>query len=365
MKEKPINVEGGPVTDHFEQQEITQSHSAPLLKLDPKRSMDLVALGRLCIDMNANETGRPMEETVTFTKYVGGSPANIAIGAARLGLRCGFIGKIASDPMGRFIRNYLRKEGIDDSQVIEDTTGAVTGLAFTEIKSPQDCSILMYRDNVADLLLSTDNISEDYIRNTKTLLISGTALAQSPSREAVFLALEFAVKHGTTVFFDLDYRPYTWKSNAETAVYYNLAAEKCDYIIGTREEFDMMESLYGDTGSNDQSTAAHWFSHRAKLVVIKHGGNGSIAYTADGGAHRSGIFHTKVLKTFGAGDSYASAFIYGLMKGDSVKEAMKRGAASASIVISRHSCSDAMPTAEELDHFIQNNEEVVEEVQKT
>ncbi|MCM3781492.1 5-dehydro-2-deoxygluconokinase [Neobacillus mesonae] len=326
--------------------------------------MDLAALGRLCIDLNANETGRPMEETSTFTKYVGGSPANIAIGSARLGMRCGFIGKIASDQMGRFIRSYLQKEGIDDSQVTDDTTGAVTGLAFTEIKSPQDCSILMYRDNAADLLLSTENISEDYIRNTKTLLISGTALAQSPSREAVFLALDFAVKHGTTVFFDLDYRPYTWKSNAETAVYYNLAAEKCDCIIGTREEFDMMENLYGTAGSDDQSTAGRWFSHRAKLVVIKHGGSGSIAYTADGGSHRSGIFLTKVLKTFGAGDSYASAFIYGLMKGERVKEAMKRGAASASIVISRHSCSDAMPTAEELDHFIQNNEEVVETVPK-
>lgn len=365
MKGKPFNVDGGPILDHFDQHEMTPIHSPFPLKFDPNRSMDLAALGRLCIDLNANETGRPMEDTLTFTKYVGGSPANIAIGAARLGLRCGFIGKLASDQMGRFIRGYLRKEGIDDSQVIDDTTGAVTGLAFTEIKSPQDCSILMYRDNAADLLLSTENISEDYIRNTKILLISGTALAQSPSREAVFLALDFAVKHGTRVFFDLDYRPYTWKSNAETAVYYNLAAEKCDCIIGTREEFDMMESLYGNSVSNDQSTASRWFSHRAQLVVIKHGGSGSITYTADGGSHRSGIFRTKVLKTFGAGDSYASAFIYGLMKGESVEEAMKRGAASASIVISRHSCSDAMPTAEELDHFIQNNEEIVETVPKT
>lgn len=200
MKGKPFNVDGGPILDHFDQHEMTPIHSPFPLKFDPNRSMDLAALGRLCIDLNANETGRPMEDTLTFTKYVGGSPANIAIGAARLGLRCGFIGKLASDQMGRFIRGYLRKEGIDDSQVIDDTTGAVTGLAFTEIKSPQDCSILMYRDNAADLLLSTENISEDYIRNTKILLISGTALAQSPSREAVFLALDFAVKHGTRVF---------------------------------------------------------------------------------------------------------------------------------------------------------------------
>lgn len=330
------------------------------LAFDAARPLDLVSVGRLCIDLNANETGCPMEDTMTFTKYVGGSPANIAIGAARLGLKSGFIGKIASDQMGRFIRRYLQANHVDDSQVVDDHTGAVTGLAFTEIKSPQECSILMYRDNVADLLLTTADISEDYIRQTKALLISGTALAKSPSREAVFLTLELAVKHGVTVFFDLDYRSYTWKSDAETAMYYNLAAEKCDCIIGTREEFDRMEQLFNEAASDDQVTAERWFGHRAKLVVIKHGGRGSIAYTSDGQSHRSGIFRTKVLKTFGAGDSYASAFIYGLMTGETVGEAMKRGSASASIVISRHSCSDAMPTLEELNTFLQENEEIKE-----
>lgn len=329
------------------------------LQFDSARPMDLIAVGRLCIDLNANETGRPMEETMTFTKYVGGSPANIVIGAARLGMTTGFIGKIADDQMGRFIRTYLQKNGIDDSQVSVDHTGAVTGLAFTEIRSPQECSILMYRDNVADLLLDTEGISEEYIRQSKALLISGTALAQSPSREAVFLALEFARKHNVTVFFDLDYRPYTWKSDAETAVYYNLAAEKCDCIIGTREEFNMMENLYNVTDADDRATASRWFSHQAKLVVIKHGGSGSISYTADGQSHRSGIFPAKVLKTFGAGDSYASAFIHSLMQGAGVSESMRRGSASASIVISRHSCSDAMPTLEELEEFLQNNQELV------
>lgn len=329
-----------------------------VLQFDPARRLDLVAVGRLCIDLNANETGRPMEETMTFTKYVGGSPANIIIGAARLGMRTGFIGKLADDQMGRFIRSYLRKDGIDDSQVCVDRTGAVTGLAFTEIKSPQECSILMYRDHVADLLLNTEEISEEYIASSKALLISGTALAQSPSREAVFLALEFARKHNVTVFFDLDYRPYTWTSAAETAVYYNLAAEKSHCIIGTREEFDMMENLYNLAGADDQATAARWFAHQAELVVIKHGGSGSIGYTADGQSHRSGIFPAKVLKTFGAGDSYASAFIHSLMNGHSVSEAMRRGSASASIVISRHSCSDAMPTLDELEEFLRTNEEI-------
>ncbi|MFC0469059.1 5-dehydro-2-deoxygluconokinase [Halalkalibacter kiskunsagensis] len=320
------------------------------------RPLDLIAIGRLCIDLNANETNRPMEETNTFTKYVGGSPANIAIGSARLGQKTGFIGKVSDDQMGRFITNYLEKNKIDTQGVTVDQTGAVTGLAFTEIKSPSDCSILMYRDNVADLKLHPSEVSEDYIKQAKVLLVSGTALAQSPSREAVFVALEYANKHNVTVFFDLDYRPYTWTDEAETAVYYNLAAEKCDVIIGTREEFDMMEKLLNINESDDHYTASRWFSYRAELVVIKHGGEGSIAYTKDGDSHRSGIFPAKVLKTFGAGDSYASAFIYGLMNQKTVSEAMKMGSASASIVISRHSCSDAMPTIEELQNYIDTAE---------
>lgn len=312
------------------------------------RRLDLIAMGRLCIDLNANEINRPMEETLTFTKYVGGSPANIAIGTARLGQKTGFIGKVADDQMGRFIVEYLKKNNIDTKGVVTDHSGAVTGLAFTEIKSPDDCSILMYRDNVADLKLHPSEVDEEYIKQSKALLISGTALAKSPSREAVFVALEYAVKHDVTVFFDLDYRPYSWTDEAETAVYYNIAAEKCDCIIGTREEFDMMEKLLNITESDDHYTASRWFSHRAKLVVIKHGGSGSIAYTKDGHSYKGGIFRTNVLKTFGAGDSYASAFIYGLMNGKTVADAMKMGSASASLVISRHSCSDAMPTEEEL-----------------
>lgn len=326
------------------------------LKFQKDRKFDLIGVGRLCIDLNANETNRPMEETSTFTKYVGGSPANIAIGSARLGQKTGFIGKVSDDQMGRFIQTYLEKNSIDTRGVSVDKTGAVTGLAFTEIKSPEECSILMYRDNVADLKLHPSDVNEEYIKQSKALLISGTALAKSPSREAVFVALEYAVKHDVTVFFDLDYRPYTWTDEAETAVYYNLAAEKCDVIIGTREEFDMMEKLLNIEESNDHYTASRWFSYKAEIVVIKHGGEGSIAYTKDGDSHRSGIFKTKVLKTFGAGDSYASSFIYGLMNGKSVAESMKLGSASASIVISRHSCSDAMPTENELMNQVENGE---------
>lgn len=322
------------------------------------KDLDFVAIGRLCIDLNANEINRPMEETMTFTKYVGGSPANICIGMSRLGMKTAFIGKIADDQMGRFIDQYLRNNGIDTSGVTTDRTGAVTGLAFTEIKSPEDCSILMYRSNVADLLLAPEEVDESLIKRSKVLLVSGTALAQSPSREAVLLALRYARKHGTKVIFDIDYRPYSWASPEETAIYYHLAAEKSDIIIGTREEFDMLERFDGNTERSDEVTAAQWFSYHAEIVVIKHGKEGSIAYGKNGSSQRGSIFPAKVIKTFGAGDSYAAGFIYGLMQGWDISRSMTFGSASASIVISSHSCSDAMPTVGQIEQYMLSSKQV-------
>ncbi|GKX29265.1 5-dehydro-2-deoxygluconokinase [Vallitalea longa] len=321
------------------------------LVFQKNRDLDLIALGRLAVDLNANEMG-PMEETSTFSKYLGGSPANICIAVSRLGLKSGFIGRVADDQFGRFIINYLKDSGIDYSNVTVDESGAKTGLTFTEIKSPTDCSILMYRYNAVDLKFDICDVKEEYIKRSKAILISGTALAASPSREAVFAAVELARKHKTVVFFDIDYRPYTWKSVEETAIYYSLLAERCDVIIGTREEFDMLEMISDPDNEDDDVTANKWFDYNAKIMVIKHGKEGSYAYTAEGKKYTGAVFPVIPVKTFGAGDSYAGGFIYGLMQGYDPGKAMELGAASASIVVSSHSCSDAMPDINKIHRFI-------------
>ncbi|PAL11492.1 5-dehydro-2-deoxygluconokinase [Peribacillus simplex] len=313
------------------------------------KEFDLIAIGRACIDLNANEYNRPMEETMTFTKYVGGSPANVAIGSAKLGLKVGFIGKLADDQHGRFIERYMREAGVDTSNMVIDQEGHKTGLAFTEIKSPEECSILMYRDNVADLHLAPSEVDEEYIKKSKILLVSGTALAKSPSREAVLKAVGLAKRNDVKVVFELDYRPYTWNSIEETSVYYSLVAEQSDILIGTRDEYDVMENT--EKGSNEE-TVGNLFKHSAELVVIKHGVEGSFAYAKSGKVFKAKSYKTKVLKTFGAGDSYASAFLYALVSGKGIESALKFGSASASIVVSKHSSSEAMPVAEEIEGLI-------------
>jgi 5-dehydro-2-deoxygluconokinase len=323
------------------------------------RQFDLIAIGRACIDLNAVEYNRPMEETMTFKKYVGGSPANIAIGTSKLGLKAGFIGKLADDQHGRFIESYIRSVGVDTSNMVVDQEGHKTGLAFTEIKSPEECSILMYRDEVADLYLNPSEVDEDYITQAKVLLVSGTALAKSPSREAVLKAVHFAKKNDVKVVFELDYRGYTWASPEETAVYYSLVAEQADVVVGTRDEYDVMENTQG---GNNEATIRHLFKYAPEIVVIKHGVEGSFAYSKSGETFRGSAYRTKVLKTFGAGDSYASAFLYALLTGKPIETALKYGSASAAIVVSKHSSSEAMPTVAEIEQFIAERSETAEQI---
>ncbi|WP_210128634.1 MULTISPECIES: 5-dehydro-2-deoxygluconokinase [unclassified Staphylococcus] len=309
----------------------------------------IVAIGRAAVDLNAKEINRPMEETASFSKYVGGSPANIMIGAAKLGLDVGMIANVSDDQHGRFITNYFNEVGVDTSQIHIDEEGRKIGLTFTEIKSPTESSILMYREAVADLYLAPEHVDESYIENSEYLLISGTALAQSPSREAVLKALALAKKHNVKVIFELDYRPYSWRNKEETSIYYELIAEQSDVVIGTRDEFDMIERYQT---LSDQEISNLLFTRNPNLVVVKHGVQGSFAFDKAGEVYEGKAFKANVVKTFGAGDSYAAAFIYALVTGKSVAEALQYGAASAAIVVSSHSSSEAMPTVEKIEQLI-------------
>ncbi|ARJ50717.1 5-dehydro-2-deoxygluconokinase [Staphylococcus lutrae] len=311
----------------------------------------IVAIGRAAIDLNAVEINCPMEETKTFRKYVGGSPANIVIGASKLGLDVGLIANVSDDQHGRFITTYLNDVGVDTSQISIDKDGRQSGLAFTEILSPEASSILMYREKVADLNLKPENIDEAYIRNSHYLLISGVALSQSPSREAVIKSLLIAKKNGVKVIFELDYRPYSWTNDEETALYYELFVNQANIVIGTREEFEKIDAY--QTLSDKEVSELIFKQGQAELVVIKRGVQGSNAYTSQGEHFVGQAYKATVMKTFGAGDSYAAAFLYGLITTQNIQKALQYGAASAAIVVSRHSSSEAMPTIDKIEALIQ------------
>ncbi len=321
------------------------------VEFEKGRKFDLILVGRIAIDFNPLDYFKPLSESKEYRKYLGGSPANVAVGLARLGKRVGFIGKVSDDQFGDYVTDFFAKEGIDVSRVTRAANGEKLGLTFTEILSPTQSSILMYRDGVADLMLAPGDVDEEYVASAKALLISGTALAQSPSREACLKAVQLAEKNNVKVIFDIDYRAYNWKSKDEIAVYYSAVAEHSDIIMGSREEYDLTQAIFAPN-MNDEETAKYWFGKKAKIVIIKHGKEGSTAHTCDGGKYNIKPFPVKAFKSFGGGDGYGSAFMYGMFEGKDIMDCLELGSASASMLVSAHGCSEFMPTADELEKFI-------------
>lgn len=321
------------------------------IEFDQSRPYDLVLLGRVAVDFNPVDYFRPLEECTTFRKYVGGSPANIAVGAARHGMRIGFFARVSDDQLGDFVIHFFEKEGIDVSRIRRCTNGEKIGLTFTEILSRDESSILMYRNCIADLQLHPADIDEDYIKTAKALLISGTALAASPSKEAALKAVMLAKRFGTRVIFDIDYRPYNWGNTDEVSVYYSAVGRDADIIMGSREEFDLMERLT-EPGRDDWASAKAWQAHQAKIVIIKHGRKGSSAYTCDGRRYTVRPFPVEALKSFGGGDGYGAGFLYGLYSGWDMYDCLEFGCAQASMMVAAHSCSEEMPRADEVHAFI-------------
>ena len=327
-----------------------------LIQFPEGRHYDMILLGRVAIDFNPVDYFQTLAQSTTFKKYVGGSPANTAVGLSRLGRKCGFFAAVSNDRFGDYVTEYFENEGIDISHIVRCKNGESLGLTFTEILSRDESSILMYRNGIADLALDPKDIDESYIADAKSLLISGTALAQSPSREAALKAVALAKKTGTPVIFDIDYRAYNWKSDDEIALYYSAVARDARIIMGSREEFDLTEKFLGLDGT-DETSAKYWMSQSAVIVVIKHGKQGSTAYTGNGESYSIRPFPVNALKSFGGGDGYASSFLNGVLQGWDIMDCLEMGSAEAAMLVASHGCSADMPSEEAVRKFIQEEKE--------
>lgn len=332
------------------------------IEFDESRPLDLVLLGRVAIDFNpayndqVKEEFKPLKKVHMFEMFLGGSPANITVGVTRHGLKAGFIGKVSDDQFGEYVVDYFNNIGVDTSHITKCKNGEKLGLTFTEMLSPSESSILMYRNCIADLQLHVDDIDEEYIKSAKAILISGTSLAQSPSREAAMKAVLLAKRNNTRIIFDIDYRAYNWENDDTISIYYSAVAKEADIIMGSREEFNLTEKLI-KPGMTDEESAALWQSYHAKIVVIKHGMKGSTAYTCDGQKFSIKPFPVEARKGFGGGDGYGSGFLYGLYSGWEIIDCLEFGSAEASMMVRSNNCSDSLPGPDEVRAFIKEEKE--------
>lgn len=261
------------------------------MKSTQKRSIELLLAGRAGIDLNTTKAGCTFADIPAFTKSVGGSPANIVQGAARLGLKTGFLGKYRWRAWESISYPLCRHKISKPKELQSIRTGARNCIAVTEIISAEQSGgyatggdafhhgTYLYRQGTADILYSPEDVDGDMIAAAKCVMLSGTAFSQSPSREAMFKILQLARDHGTMTVLDIDYRPFGWISKDETARCYARVIEQCDIVIGNREEFDAVEYLSMPGNKDNEKSARALLDVGVKLVIVKDGANGSTAYT--------------------------------------------------------------------------------------
>ncbi len=333
------------------------------LRFPGPRRFDLACLGRLAVDLYAQQVGSRLEDVSSFAKYLGGSSANIAFGVARLGLRAAMISRVGDEQMGRFLLETLQREGCDTSQVQVDPE-RLTGLVLLGLKDRDTFPLLFVRENCADMAVDAAAIGEDFIAGCRALLITGTHLSTPTVRAASLAALGHAGRHGVVRVLDIDYRPVLWgltkrgeganRYVADAAVTAKLqeVLPQFDLLIGTEEEFMIAGGVAGDLLAclrrvREVSGAA---------LVVKLGAKGccfiegAVPARLEDAPTAVGE-RIEVLNVLGAGDAFAAGLMSGFLRGEGFLGAARIANACGAIVVSRHACAPAMPTPAELAHW--------------
>lgn len=330
------------------------------------RQLDLICLGRLGVDLYAQQVGARLEDVSSFAKYLGGSSANIAFGTARLGLKSAMLSRVGDDHMGRFLVESLAREGCDVSAIKRDPE-RLTAMVLLGLKDRETFPLVFYRENCADMALRAEDIDEAQIASSKALLITGTHFSTDQVFKASIQALDYAEKHQVHRVLDIDYRPVLWglagKADGETRFvadqnvtqHVQRILPRFDLIVGTEEEF----LIAG--GATDLLSALRTVrEHTAATLVVKLGPqgctviHGAIPARLEDGAIYPGV-RVEVLNVLGAGDAFMSGFLSGWLKDASDERCCQLANACGGLVVSRHACAPAMPTPAELDYLFNSS----------
>ena len=337
--------------------------------MNTEKKLDLICMGRIAVDLYGQQVGSRLEDMGTFNKYLGGSSGNVAYGTAVQGLKSSMLARVGDEHMGRFLREELERVGCDTSNLISDKE-RLTALVILGIKDEDTFPLIFYRDNCADMAISKDDFTEEYIASARCLAITGTHLSNPKTREAVLTALEYARRNGVKTALDIDYRPVLWgltslgdgetrfiESDKVTAELQEVLG-LFDVIVGTEEEFHICG---GSTDTVEALKAVRKVSDAE--LVCKRGALGCSVYTGDvpdtldEGITVHGV-RVDVLNVLGAGDAFMSGLLRGYLNGEGWEKACAYANACGALVVSRHGCAPAMPTKVELDNYIARATEV-------
>jgi len=327
------------------------------------RRFDVIVLGRLGVDLYAEQLGAPLEHATSFAKYLGGSSANIAVGCARLGLRTALISRVGDDHMGRFLVETLKAEGCDASHVSVDRD-RLTALVLLGIKDRDSFPHLFYRENCADMAIEERDVAEDFVASARALVITGTHFSTERTHRISTLALDRARRNGVRTVLDVDYRPVLWGVAGPGAGAQRFVASdrvtahlqeilpRFDLVLGTEDEFHIAG------GSEDLLASLRRIRTLTQAVlVVKLGARGcaivegAVPERLEDALNLPG-FPVKVMNVLGAGDAFAAGLLTRWLGGAGWAEAGRAANACGALVVSRHACSASMPTPVELDYFL-------------
>ena len=322
---------------------------------------DLLTIGRANMDLYSQDIGASFGDITGFDAMVGGSPTNIAIGTARLGLRSVALTAVGDDEVGVFVRTFLENEGVVTDFIPTKTEGK-TAVAILGVQPPDKFPLVFYRDNAADLYINDDDVDASPLADCRAVLFSGNAFAKGPCRDASFYASSKASVHDIKRFLDLDLRPDQWEPRTHFGETMREVLPWMDVIIGTEEEF------YAAVGDNpdDVLNGGHVTSvqlaeleqkitgllEHSEAVILKRGARGVSIFTPDGHVTEPEGFTVEVANTVGAGDSFAAGLIKSRLEGADWHTAGRYANACGALCVTRHGCSLAMPMAAEVDAFI-------------
>lgn len=308
--------------------------------------VEVLTIGRSGVDIYPLQIGVGLEEVTSFGKFLGGSPTNIAVAAARMGHSSAAITGVGDDPFGRFVRSEMRNLGVSDDYVVvnKDFNTPVT---FCEIFPPDDFPLYFYREPSApDLQLSPSDIPEESVRGAKVFVFSGTGLSEEPSRSAHHHALDVRAKSGWTIA-DLDYRPMFWESEDVASREISSILESVNVAVGNKEE------CWVAVGEKEPDRAADALLERGvEIAIVKQGPRGTLAKTRD---ERIEVPVTAVetVNGLGAGDAFAGSLSHALIMGWDIPKAIQFASTAGAIVVSRLECSTAMPREDEVFDLIE------------
>jgi 5-dehydro-2-deoxygluconokinase len=304
--------------------------------VDTNGPFDVVTMGRVGVDLYPEQSGVPLREVRTFAKSLGGSPTNVAVGAARYGHRAAVITKVGADGFGDYVRSALRRFGVDDRFVGTDPE-LRTPIVFCELLPPESPTIVFYREPSApDMQLAADELDLDMIRRSRVFWTTGTGLSAEPSRLATIAALEARDRSGITVH-DLDHRSPFWPSPDEAREQARRALAHATVAVGNVEECRV---AVGD--GDAEALAGKLRGLGVELAIVKLGGHGVLASWAET-TDRFPPVPVRVVNGLGAGDAFGAAVCHGLLEGWDVPRTIRFANAAGAHVAARLACADEMP----------------------